>query len=102
MARSRSMAILVTGGAGYVDSHLVAALVEAGEKTVVLDDLSGGSRKAVHPNATLIVGDIGDRTLVRRVLTENAVEAVIHLAAKVVVAAKIDRIQTTSKKVAKA
>ena len=67
-------------------SHLVRALLGAGEEIVVLDDLSTGLREAVRPNAKLIVGDAGDRTLVARVLAEHAIEAVIHLAAKVIVA----------------
>jgi UDP-glucose 4-epimerase len=78
------MVVLVTGGAGYIGSHTVLALVDAGEKTVVLDDLSAGSREAVHRSATLIVGDAGDRNLVGRLLDEHGVEAVIHLAAKAV------------------
>src|SRR4051812_46139125 len=83
------MVVLVTGGAGYIGSQTVLELVEAGEQGVVLDDLSTGSREAVHRSAPLIVGDAGDRTLVARVLQEHAVESVIHLAAKTVVADSI-------------
>lgn len=78
------MVVLVTGGAGYIGSHTVLALADAGQKIVVLDDLSTGSRETVHPSARLIVGDAGDRNLVARLLEEYAVEAVIHLAAKAV------------------
>ncbi|MEA2898711.1 MAG: UDP-glucose 4-epimerase [Bradyrhizobium sp.] len=78
------MVVLVTGGAGYIGSHTVLALLDAGERTVVLDDLSTGSREAVHRSAPLIVGDAGDRSLVARLLDDHAVEAVIHLAAKAV------------------
>jgi UDP-glucose 4-epimerase len=83
------MAVLVTGGAGYVGSHMVLALADAGEETVVLDDLSTGSREAVHRSAKLIVGDAGDRSLVARLLVDHAIEEVIHLAAKIVVADSI-------------
>ena len=51
------MAILVTGGAGYIGSHMVLELVEAGETVVVLDNLSTGFRWAVSPKAKLVVGD---------------------------------------------
>jgi UDP-glucose 4-epimerase len=78
------MVVLVTGGAGYIGSHTVLALVDAGERTIVLDDLSTGSREAVHQAASLIVGDAGDRALVARLLDDHAVETVIHLAAKAV------------------
>ena len=79
------MSILVTGGAGYIGSHMVLALVDAGERVVVLDNLSTGFRWAVHDKATLIVGDVGDEALVTRVLAEHAVEAVIHFAGSIVV-----------------
>ena len=79
------MAVLVTGGAGYIGSHMVLALLDAGEKVVVIDDLSTGSRKAVPQPAKLVVGDAGDQKLVEKVLREHDVEAVTHFAAKVVV-----------------
>jgi UDP-glucose 4-epimerase len=79
------MSILVTGGAGYIGSHMVLALVDAGEQVVVLDNLSTGFRWAVHDKATLVVGDIGDEALLRRVLVEHKVQAVIHFAGSIVV-----------------
>jgi UDP-glucose 4-epimerase len=79
------MAVLVTGGAGYIGSHMVFALVDAGEDTVVLDDLSTGIRGAVSPKARLIVGDVADTALVLRVIAEHEVEEIIHFAAKIVV-----------------
>jgi UDP-glucose 4-epimerase len=79
------MAILVTGGAGYIGSHMVHALLDAGEKVVVLDRLSTGFRWAVAPAATLVVGDIGDQDLVHRTLVEHQIEAIIHFAGSIVV-----------------
>jgi UDP-glucose 4-epimerase len=80
------MAVLVTGGAGYVGSNVVRALVDSNCRTVVLDDLSTGFREAVHPKAKLVVGDVGNREVVDQVLAEQQVDAVIHLAAKTDVA----------------
>jgi UDP-glucose 4-epimerase len=79
------MAVLVTGGAGYIGSHMVYTLVDAGEDTVVLDDLSTGVRGAVPPKARLIVGDIADTALVLRVIAEHEIEEIVHFAAKIVV-----------------
>jgi UDP-glucose 4-epimerase len=79
------MTILVTGGAGYIGSHMVLELVDAGERVVVLDNLSTGFRWAVHPEATLVVGDIADEALVRRVLKEHGVRAIVHFAGSIVV-----------------
>ena len=79
------MAVLVTGGAGYIGSHMVLALLDAGEKVVVLDDLSTGFRSAVFPPAELIVGDFGDTTLVDTIFGEHQIDAVAHFAAKIVV-----------------
>jgi UDP-glucose 4-epimerase len=79
------MAVLVTGGAGYIGSHMVLALVDAGEQVVVIDDLSTGIRNAVHPKARLIVGDVADAALVLRTLAEHKISEVIHFAAKIVV-----------------
>ena len=79
------MAVLVTGGAGYIGSHMVLALVDAGETALVLDDLSTGFKEAVHPKATLVVGDVSDEKLVASIIKENKIDAVIHFAAKIVV-----------------
>ncbi len=72
--------VLVTGGAGYIGAHIVRQLGEAGHPVVVLDDLSTGLREAVL-YGDLVVGDVGDATLVRRLLNRYRIEAVIHLAA---------------------
>jgi len=78
------MATLVTGGAGYIGSHVVRQLGERGEPIVVLDNLSKGFRSAVL-HGRLVVGDTSDRTLVTRVLTEHRIDTVLHFAAHTVV-----------------
>jgi len=78
------MSILVTGGAGYIGSHVVRQLGERGERVVILDNLSSGFRSAVT-SGTLIVGDTGDRELVARLLAEERIETVMHFAAHTVV-----------------
>jgi UDP-glucose 4-epimerase len=77
-------AILVTGGAGYIGSHVVRQLGEAGEQVVVIDNLSKGFRQAVTAG-DLIVGDVGDFGLVSRLLAEHQVDTVMHFAAHTVV-----------------
>jgi len=76
--------ILVTGGAGYIGSHVVRQLGEAAEKVVVLDNLSRGFRQAVTAGE-LIVGDVGDSALVSRVLAKHRVDTVMHFAASTIV-----------------
>ena len=79
------MAILVTGGAGYIGSHMALELLDAGEKVVVLDNLTTGFRWAVPDKATLVVGDFGDEDLVTETLARYDIEEIIHFAAKIVV-----------------
>lgn len=79
------MAVLVTGGAGYIGGHMVLALLDRGERVVVLDDLSTGYAWAVPEAATLVVGDMGDTALVARTIRKHGVEAIAHFAAKIVV-----------------
>jgi UDP-glucose 4-epimerase len=76
--------ILVTGGAGYIGSHVVLQLVEAGERVVALDDLSTGFADAVL-DADLVVGDVGDEDRVMSVLREHRVDTVMHFAARTIV-----------------
>ncbi|HET9819748.1 MAG TPA: UDP-glucose 4-epimerase GalE [Rhodanobacteraceae bacterium] len=76
--------ILVTGGAGYIGSHVVLQLVEAGERVVVLDDLSTGFRESVI-GAELIVGNVGDQALAAKVLRDHDVDTVMHFAARTIV-----------------
>jgi UDP-glucose 4-epimerase len=79
------MSVLVTGGAGYIGSHMVLELLDAGETVVVLDNLSTGFRWAVPPAATLVVGDVGDQDLVSTVIKKHGVSAIIHFAGSIVV-----------------
>jgi len=74
------MTILVTGGAGYIGSIVVAELAEAGEKVVVYDNLFQGHRAAVHPKAQLVVGDLADAPLLAKTLAEHRPEAIMHFA----------------------
>jgi len=79
------MAVLVTGGAGYIGSHMVHALVDAGERVVVLDNMSTGFPWAVASGATLAVAESGDQPRVAALIAEHGIDAIIHFAASVVV-----------------
>jgi UDP-glucose 4-epimerase len=79
------MTILVTGGAGYIGSHMVYALRDAGERLVVLDNLSTGFDWAVAPGIPLVIGESGDQTLTAKIIREHEVDAIIHFAASIVV-----------------
>ncbi len=79
------MTILVTGGAGYVGSHMVHDLVDAGERVVVLDNLSTGFDWALPEAARLIVGESGDEALVGSIVAAHRVTAIIHFAASIAV-----------------
>lgn len=74
------MAILVTGGAGYIGSHTVAALLERGEEVVVLDNMQTGHRGALL-GGKLYEGDLRDKELLAKLFAENGIDAVIHFAA---------------------
>ncbi|MEE4235924.1 MAG: UDP-glucose 4-epimerase GalE [Anderseniella sp.] len=79
------MSVLVTGGAGYIGSHMVLALTDAGHEVVVLDNLSTGVAWAVSPKAKLVEGDIADQALVARIIKNHGVDAVVHFAGSIVV-----------------
>ncbi len=79
------MSVLVTGGGGYIGSHMVWRLLDDGEQVVVLDDFSTGFRWAIGPEATIIEGDVGDRELLARLFVDHQIEAVIHFAGSIVV-----------------
>ena len=79
------MSVLVTGGAGYIGSHMVLALLDAGQSVVVLDNLTTGFRDAVPETVTFVQGDFGDEPLVLGLITQHGVDAIVHFAAKIVV-----------------
>ena len=79
------MAVLVTGGAGYIGSHMVLALTDAGEDVVVLDNLTTGFTWAIAPQAKLVKGDIADEVLVAQIIADHKVEAIIHFAGSIIV-----------------
>jgi UDP-glucose 4-epimerase len=79
------MTVLVTGGAGYIGSHTVHDLVDAGERVVVLDNLSTGFASALPKPMLPIVGDVGDRALVAALIEQHEVEAIIHFAGSTIV-----------------
>src|SRR6516165_7023886 len=79
------MTILVTGGAGYIGGHMVLALLDAGEKVVVLDNLSTGFRWAVPEEVPLVIGDFGDTALVDQIFADHQIDGIAHFAAKIVV-----------------
>lgn len=85
------MTILVTGGAGYIGSHISYALCDDGQSVVVLDDLSTGLRALVPPQARFIQGRVQDASLVKDIITDFGVDAVMHLAASVVVPESVQK-----------
>lgn len=85
------MAVLVTGGAGYVGSNALLALGEAGETAVALDDLSVGKRALVPEPIPLVVGNVGDRQFVETVLRRHSIKEVIHFAGSTEVRESIAR-----------
>ncbi|MFX5122942.1 NAD-dependent epimerase/dehydratase family protein, partial [Acinetobacter baumannii] len=72
------MTVLVTGGAGYIGSHMVLALAEAGESVVVIDNLSTGFSAFLPEGTPLFIGDAGDENLVESVIEQHDVESIIH------------------------
>jgi len=79
------MGVLVTGGAGFIGSHMVLELLDAGEDVIIIDNLSTGFRWAVPDEAKFVEGDIGDHSLVCRLLAGKSVDAIIHFAGSIVV-----------------
>jgi UDP-glucose 4-epimerase len=85
------MKILVTGGAGYIGSHAVDALIKKGDQVFIFDNFSTGHRDLVNPKAKLIEGDVRDVELVHSILNQNKIEGVIHFAAFTNVAESIQK-----------
>ncbi|HUW73612.1 MAG TPA: UDP-glucose 4-epimerase GalE [Methyloceanibacter sp.] len=79
------MGVLVTGGAGFIGSHMALELIDAGEDVLVLDNLSTGFRWAVPDGVKFVEGDVGDHNLVRRLLLQNSIDAILHFAGSIVV-----------------
>jgi UDP-glucose 4-epimerase len=76
-----SRTYLVTGGAGFIGSHVVVDLLMRGHRVVVFDNLQQGHREAVHPDATLLVGDLSDCESIRRLFGEFRFDGILHFAA---------------------
>ena len=79
------MTVLITGGAGYIGSHMTYALLDRGERVVVLDNLSTGIRGLVAHEATMVEGDVADGALVKALIARHKIESVIHFAGSIVV-----------------
>lgn len=85
------MSVLVTGGAGYIGSHVVLALLDAGEEVTVLDDFSTGFRSVIPDAVNIVEGDVADAALVTRAIEETHADAVLHFAGAVDVAESVRR-----------
>ena len=83
--------VLVTGGAGYIGSHAVLALKDAGWPVAVIDDLSNGTREAVAKGVPFYEGNIADRTLVERIFAKEQIEAIMHFAGSIVVPESVEQ-----------
>jgi UDP-glucose 4-epimerase len=77
--------VLVTGGAGYIGSHAVLALLDAGYAVSVIDDLSTGFRSAVPPECSFHEGDIADCELIDRIIADRGIAAIMHFAGSIIV-----------------
>jgi len=82
--------VLVTGGAGYIGSHAMLALKDAGWQVSVVDDLSNGVRRAVPDDVPFYEGSVADRALVQRIIAEQGVEAIMHFAGSIVVPESVE------------
>jgi UDP-glucose 4-epimerase len=85
VSRLKNPHVLVTGGAGYIGSHAVLALIDAGWPVTVIDDLSTGFRWAVPEDVPFYEGDVGDEDLLARIFAEQGVRAIMHFAGSIVV-----------------
>ncbi|MGB1209272.1 MAG: NAD-dependent epimerase/dehydratase family protein, partial [Paracoccaceae bacterium] len=79
------MSILVTGGAGYIGSHMALRLVDAGETVVVYDNLSTGNRNLVPDAATFIQADLSDHDRLVAAIRDHSVSAILHFAGSIIV-----------------
>jgi len=85
------LSVLVTGGAGYIGSHAVLALKDAGWPVAVIDNLSTGSRDVVPDDVPFYEGNIADRGLVERIFREQQIQAIMHFAGSIVVPESVER-----------
>ena len=85
------MPVLVTGGAGYIGSHAVLALLDGGWPVAVIDDLSNGTREIVPDDVSFYEGSIADRTLVERIFAEQGIGAIMHFAGSIVVPESVEK-----------
>ncbi|HET7086094.1 MAG TPA: UDP-glucose 4-epimerase GalE [Rhizomicrobium sp.] len=85
------MSVLITGGAGYIGSHMAHHLLGGGERIVIIDNLCTGVEKNMPPNAPFIKGDIADQALVAQVIKDHGVDSVIHFAGSVVVPESVEK-----------
>jgi UDP-glucose 4-epimerase len=83
--------VLVTGGAGYIGSHMTYALLDRSEAVVVLDNLSTGYRRLVGEGAVFVEGDAGDQRLVRQLIREHRIDAALHFAGSIVVPESVEQ-----------
>ena len=90
IAQHSPLKVFVTGGAGYIGSHVVLALGEAGHEVLVLDNLSAGHKAAVTPPATLTVGDLADQALLDGLFEKHRFEAVMHFAGSIIVPESVE------------
>jgi UDP-glucose 4-epimerase len=86
-----SQTYLVTGGAGYIGSHVVVDLLARGHRVVVFDNLQQGHREAVHPDATLVVGDLCDAEALRQLFGRHDFDGILHFAANSLVGESMQR-----------
>jgi UDP-glucose 4-epimerase len=87
---TQSHKILVTGGAGYIGSHAVLALIDAGHSPVVIDNLTTGFRWAIPDGVSLYEGDVSDADLVAKILADEKVEAIMHFAGSIIVPESVE------------
>ncbi len=85
------MQVLVTGGAGYIGSHTVQKLLDAGYGVVVYDNVTTGFREAIPVGAELIMGDVRDKLMLSRVMKDKKISAVVHFAAKLIVSESVEK-----------
>ena len=87
----QKLPVLVTGGAGYIGSHAVLALKDAGWPVAVIDNLSNGTREVVPDDVPFYEGAIADRALVKRIFTEQGIGAIMHFAGSIVVPESVEK-----------